>query len=153
MPRAKPWVAEANRRRVKHGASKSPEYAVWKTIKQRCNNPNFKQFADYGGRGITLDPVWEKSFETFMADMGPRPAGYSVERIDNSKGYCKVNCRWASKIEQANNRTDNKMIAYNGVTKTLAEWSRDLAMPNLWSRLARGWSIEKAFTTPYKRRS
>lgn len=91
--------------KTKHGASgKLPEYAVWKTMRQRCTNPNSADYPDYGGRGIAVCERWD-SFELFLADMGRRPSNeHSIDREDNSKGYEPSNCRWTDKFTQAGNR-------------------------------------------------
>jgi hypothetical protein len=73
-------------------------------MKQRCYNRNNHKYPLYGGRGVTVDKRWLDSFENFTKDMGERPLGMSLDRIDNSKGYSKDNCRWATAVQQANNR-------------------------------------------------
>lgn len=80
-----------------------PEYRTWEGMKRRCNNPNHPQYHRYGGRGIVYDSTWEK-FENFLKDMGPRPTGYTLDRIDNNGNYCKENCKWSSAKEQQLNR-------------------------------------------------
>lgn len=80
-----------------------PTYTSWAHMKYRCDNKNFKQFKDYGGRGILYHPSWAE-YSNFLIDMGHRPQGTTLDRIDNSKGYCKDNCRWATKYEQALNK-------------------------------------------------
>jgi len=116
----------------KHGATangkRTPEYRTWISMRHRCINKAHKDYHHYGGRGITVCDRWVDSFENFLADMGERPDGYSLDRIDNSKGYSPDNCRWATKIQQANNRRPKKtapMYTMDSETKTLAEWAKD----------------------------
>lgn len=91
-------------RSTTHGASKSLEYLVWKSLRARCNNPKSKDYKSYGGRGIKVCERWDNSFEDFIADMGPRPPGLTVERIDNDGNYEPSNCKWATQAEQNRNR-------------------------------------------------
>jgi hypothetical protein len=82
-----------------------PEYTAWALMKSRCNNPRHPRYADYGGRGIGVCERWQMDFSAFLADVGPRPGlGYSLDRIDNGRGYEPGNCRWATAKEQASNR-------------------------------------------------
>lgn len=86
-----------------HGQTGTPTYFTWVSMHQRCSNPKHDAFDRYGGRGILVCPRWQ-SFEAFLADMGERPAGTSIDRIDNDRGYEKANCRWATRAVQRNNR-------------------------------------------------
>ena len=90
--------------RKRHGVSLTQEYAVWKHMRNRCNNPNCRDYRLYGARGITIDPRWDV-YENFREDMGARPSSdHSLDRIDNSKGYGPDNCKWSTRSEQAKNR-------------------------------------------------
>jgi hypothetical protein len=92
-----------------HGMSTRPEYRCWQQLKNRCLNPNHLAFPDYGGRGISVDPEWVKSFEAFYASVGPRPSPqHSLDRIDNNRGYWPDNVRWVTVDVQMNNRRDKK---------------------------------------------
>jgi hypothetical protein len=87
-----------------HGKSLTPEHIVWRGAKTRCHNPRHPAYYRYGGRGIVMCDEWRHSFEAFLAALGPRPAGYTLERVDNERGYEPGNCVWATPKAQANNR-------------------------------------------------
>lgn len=96
-------------RPLKHGMSNTPEYHTWIMMKQRCYNRHVERYPNYGGRGITVCNRWRTSFENFLDDMGKKPnKEYSIDRIDNNKGYTPSNCRWADSITQMNNTSRNK---------------------------------------------
>lgn len=132
---------------AKHGLSDTAEYSIWSNIKQRCYNEKDQGYPYYGGKGITMSEEWEVSFETFYRDMGPRPTDqHSIDRKDNSKGYSKENCRWATKEEQANNRCSNNLYEYEGELKTIAQWCRilNLDYESVRGKIRRGSSFEEA---------
>lgn len=135
--------------RSTHNESKSLMYRLWANIKARCNCETHKDYARYGGRGIKVDPAWEFSYETFKHDMSPR-TGHSIDRIDNSKGYSKENCRWASPVDQAHNRRNNIQLELDGEVKCLAEWARCIGVKEctLYKRITKyGWSVDRALRT------
>lgn len=108
--------------------SKTSEYNSWKSMKARCLNKNHDAYSKYGGRGITICHNWIDSFDRFLSDMGPRPIGTSLDRIDNEKGYYPENCRWADSKQQNNNQRTNHIIEYNGCRKTLTQWAEYLGI-------------------------
>jgi hypothetical protein len=141
-------AAGYNKARAKHGLTGSPTWVTWDSMIQRCENPNHKSFAEYGGAGIVVCPEWH-DFARFLADMGERPEGLTLDRFPNGAGnYEPGNCRWATYREQGNNRRTNKRIAFNGREQTVAEWARELGISRaaLGYRLRNGWSIEEALT-------
>jgi hypothetical protein len=130
---------------TKHGMYKSKTYKVWFCIRQRCRNPKHVAFARYGGRGITVDPAWD-DFRVFLADMGERPEGMQIDRIDNDVGYSKANCRWVTPEINQNNRSNNLWVEYDGQRVTVAQASRlsGVKENTIRERLKRGWTTEQA---------
>lgn len=141
----------ADESRFKHGMSNSPEFRIWSGMKERCRNPNNPRYKDYGGRGITVCPEWEDSFEQFLVDVGPRPSPeHSLDRLDNDKSYCPENVRWATPKEQARNRRTTILLTMAGRTQTIEEWAEALSVPieRIKGRLRAGWPPELALTAP-----
>jgi len=143
---------------LKHGHAPSkdklpsPTYHSWRAMKQRCLNPNHKGYHDYGARGITICERW-MNFENFLHDMGIRPDGTEIERKDNSLGYFKENCVWATHSTNCRNTRGNLVIEFNGERKCLAEWAAlyGLAWHTLFYRIFRlDWDISKALTEPVR---
>lgn len=139
----------AGTRSLEHGMSKTPIHNIWCSMVQRCTDVKHKYYSSYGGRGINVSEDW-LDFKKFYADMGDKPEGLSIDRIDNNLGYSKENCRWATRKEQANNRRSSKTLEFNGETKTYAQWedALNLRRGQVWERLDRGWSVERTLTTP-----
>ncbi|MCK5612299.1 hypothetical protein KAR91_61070 [Candidatus Pacearchaeota archaeon] len=137
---------------ITHGKSHSKAYRSWNTMRQRCSNKNNHKYGSYGGRGITVCERWSK-FENFLEDMGEKPDGMSIDRRNNDGDYAPENCRWATPIEQARNKRNNRLITYNGITKSIAEWSEDLQINygTLVNRVSKGWTDERALTQPVGR--
>jgi hypothetical protein len=133
-----------------HGLTHTPIYVVWQNMRNRCYKKTNNSYEDYGARGITVCDRWKNSFENFYSDMGDIPAGKSIDRIDNNKGYSPENCKWSTRLEQQSNRRSNVRVAYRGVEKTLQEWAREFGFSYqlLYGRLYHGWNIEKALLTP-----
>lgn len=129
-----------------HGLSRSPEYKAWVAMIQRCTNANAPGYEDYGDRGIRVCSRWLKSFSAFYEDVGPRPAGMSLDRKNNNLHYTPRNCRWTTDIIQANNTRANRWISFRGKHQTVAMWARELGIKpdTIRTRLFRGWSDQDA---------
>ena len=137
--------------RLTHGKTGSRTYRTWTEMRKRCYDKNNSAYANYGGRGITVCPGWQNSFENFLADMGEAPLGMSIERIDNSAGYSKRNCRWATVAEQARNRRSNIKITIDGRTQCLLDWCKEKGLSYATARArikVLGWTPEQALTIP-----
>ena len=137
---------------LKHGDSYTRLYSVYQSIIDRCYNINNKRFNDYGGRGIDVCDEWKNNYIAFKewAISNGYQEGLSIDRIDNDMGYSSSNCRWVTRKTQQNNTRFNHIVEYNNESKTIAEWSEitGIKYDTLYSRLYRGWTAEKALTTP-----
>lgn len=139
----------------KHGMTKTRTFKSWDAMLSRCNNPNDKSFDRYGGRGITVCKRWNDSFEAFFADMGERPEGMSLDRVDNSNGYSKANCRWADAKKQQRNTSVSKSMTFDGRTAALIDWATETGLnySMLLRRLNAGWPPEMVLSKSRKKRS
>lgn len=131
-------------------------YKKYQSSKNRCTNLRDKNFYKYGGKGIKFN--W-KSFEEFKEDMYESFIDHvskfgikdtQIERIDFNGNYCKENCKWATRVEQARNKSNNRILVFKGESRCLPEWSDILNIPQniITKRIWRGWSTERALTTP-----
>lgn len=137
-----------------HGMTKMPTFRSWESMKQRCLNPNNRAYSEYGGRGIKVHSQWIDSFDTFLSDMGDRPKGTSLDRIDVNGDYTPSNCRWATRSEQQRNKRVTAYLKLNGVEKPVKCWSDETGIPSdvIFWRIRNGWSVEKALTTPKRKK-
>lgn len=141
------------KRVTKHGMSKTRVYDLWCGMITRCSNSKVDSYKYYGGKGIKVSKAW-LIFSNFYKDMGEPPSQlHSIDRIDNSKGYSKKNCRWVTPIEQANNTSRSIIVDHNGETHPLYVWEKKtgISRKTLGERYRRGWRGEKLFSplNPY----
>lgn len=133
--------------RAKHGHAGTPEYQAWANMNHRCYDLTIPDYVNYGARGIKVCDRWRNSVDAFVVDMGPRPPGTTLDRIDNSKGYEPGNCRWATRTEQNRNRRSVRAITFMGRTQLLSDWAAELGLnaSTISMRLdAYGWTLERA---------
>src|SRR5258706_8263225 len=135
---------------AKHGYSRTPTYMCWSDMRQRCLLPSHQDYKNYGGRGITICRRWLTSFANFLADMGEKPKGLSLDRINNNGPYSPKNCRWATPAEQSMNSRNTNFLTFNGQTMCIKEWAGKLGMKanTLSARLYSGWSVKRSLTEP-----
>ena len=135
---------------TKHGNSKHPLHNTWRHMISRCYDERSPLFRYYGARGISVCAEWqgEDGFRRFLEDMGPKPAGLTLERVDNDGSYTKENCEWATYTTQERNRRYNHLVTYDGKTACIAEWAVALGISHatLSDRLSKGMPLERAMT-------
>lgn len=129
--------------RKKHGWEKTPTWYSWRAMIQRCHKPNNPSYKRYGLKGIKVCKPWRDSFLNFLNDMGEKPKGTSIDRIDNNKGYYPENCRWATPSQQQNNKSNTRL--FRG--KPLAYWDGKFGvnLSTVKNRIRLGWTYEEAF--------
>lgn len=134
-----------------HGMARTPTYSCWGSMISRCNNPRQVGFKYWGGRGITVCERW-RNFENFLADMGERPDGMTIERIDNNGNYEPSNCRWATYTEQNRNRRGTKIIEYGGKQMPISAWADTVGISRrvIAQRIRCGWAVADALTRPVR---
>lgn len=138
-----------------HGQSRTRLYRTYRSMINRCENPKTFAYQDYGGRGIKVCHKWRESFAQFIADMGPRPLGATIERIDNDGGYSASNCKWSTPLEQGQNKRNSRKVSFGGQTLTLRDWAAKTGIPIscLRERHRHRWTPERMLTTPPQLRS
>lgn len=158
-------LAKLNKERRTHYQTRTRLYRLWGTIKARCNRETHSSYKNYGGRGIKVCEEWSRSFESFRdwahdngyyEDLGKSGRNkMTIERIDNNGDYEPSNCRWATNLEQMNNKRDNVYYTINNETKTLTEWSRITGVKSgtIYKRIRNGWLPERAITEPPQKRN
>ena len=132
----------------KHGMYKSREYKSWGGSINRCYNLQNEEYVNYGGRGIAVCEEWRGSFEAFYRDMGERPRGTSLERIDVNGPYSRENCKWGTSEEQASNKRNNVLITHNGKTQNMKQWAKEMGFKydTLWKRFNnKDWPLGDLF--------
>ncbi len=141
---------------AKHNKSNTRLYNIWHTMKQRCYYEKHKSFNIYGGRGIRMCQEWRNNFQAFYdwAISNGYAEDLTIDRVDINGDYEPSNCRWVTMKEQSNNKRNNHLIEYNGKVKTVSQWADEIGIDKnvLYKRLIGGWSVQKAFTTPKKRK-
>lgn len=149
------YIENLRQRITKHGMTGTPEYKAWSAAKSRCYKSNHPEYKNYGARGITMCPEWVSDFSQFYMDMGPRPKGLSLERVEVNKGYNPENCVWADyKTQCANKRTSlkNRTVMIGGREVPLPEAITNYGFE--WKfvkqRLENGWSTDDAFQKPHR---
>ncbi len=151
-------ATEDSTRNVKHGHSRSnpagfatPTYCSWQHMIRRCRDPKESGYERYGAVGVVVCGRWlgEDGFANFLADMGERPEGATIDRFPNQSGnYEPGNCRWATRVEQQRNMRSNRLIEWDGRIQCLAAWAEELGLTVkcLQHRLNRGWSLAEAMS-------
>ena len=139
-------------RNYAHGMAGTKTYHVWHSMIQRCINKNDVAWSRYGGRGIKVCKRWRK-FKGFFEDMGEAPEGLEIDRINNNGNYELSNCRWVTRIQNHRNKSNNRIITFNGKTKCVTGWADELGIKpsTIYARINDyGWSVERTLTQPVR---
>lgn len=136
----------SGRFKAKHGMRNTPEYRTWSDMKNRCLNPRVRSYSNYGGRGITVCKEWVESFEEFFKYVGPRPDGYSLDRIDTDGNYEPGNVRWVTNRSQQNNKRNTFFVMFDGQKISASEYARAVGMKpdTVHARIRRGLKLDGA---------
>jgi hypothetical protein len=148
--RIKKFHAAAKDANTRHGMTGTSTFYSWIEMRRRCYAKHRKEYKNYGGRGIEVCNEWLDSFEKFFLDMGERPYGHTLDRIDNNGPYSKTNCTWATYKQQGRNTRFNLLVTVNGQDITIAEAAEKSGITQNAAllRLSRGWSVERTFSEP-----
>lgn len=146
------WRERVPGNNKRHGKTGSRIYRLWSMMLDRCQNPRNPKYIQYGGRGVYVCKRW-KVFDNFYADMGDRPDGLSLNRIDNDGPYAPWNCEWATSTVQGRNKTNNRLLTLEGKTQSMSAWAEELSInkQTLSTRIHRGWSDKDALTIPIRK--
>jgi len=150
----RPHIAKKTKRKPASSDVRSGAYISWREMHRRCYVSRTPHFERYGGKGVVVCERWNY-FGNFLVDMGERPQGKTLDRINNSGNYEPSNCRWATPVEQANNRADNVRVSFAGTDRTVSEWSREpgaVYASLIAGRLRAGWDVERAIFEPSRRK-
>ena len=148
-------MSKGNRASLRHGHArrerKTRIYNSWHGMLKRCRDKNFKEYMNYGGRGISVCERW-RLFENFLMDMGDMPPAMTLDRINNDGNYEPNNCRWATRATQSRNSRQSRLYTFNGETLCLSDWAErlDLGRGTLQFRIAKGWPIQRIFSSVRK---
>lgn len=134
---------------TKHGKTNSPEWKTWAAMIARCTQPSMETYQFYGGKGISVCERW-KEFANFLADMGSKPKGLSLDRIDSAGNYEPGNCKWSTAAEQAINKSNNIWVEIDGRKQVMTHWAKELGIKRttVIMRIKRGWDPVRALTEP-----
>lgn len=141
---------------TKHGLADTRIYQTWRDMLARCYNPQVDSYSNYGGRGITVCEQWREDVRNFLADMGEPPTPlHTLDRCNPFGNYEPGNCRWATIVEQANNRRTNVVLIHDGKEMTLTQWSQELGInpSTIRHRLRLGWTVGRALSEPVNNRN